>query len=238
EVMDRVRDVCSAASSVRKARGLHTRLPLLELTVASHDAERLRPFVNLIREELNVRRVELTTDVGSLAQRLLKVNAPVVGPRVGPAMQAVMAAARHGRWRQLDDGGVEVAGHALGPGDFDLRLVPADESTSRALPANDGVVVLDVTVTPEQRAEGLARDVVRIVQTARRDAGLHVADRIHLVLDLPDDVAAAVESHRAYVMEQTLALGLVLAGPISDARRYELPDGRAVHVGSSRVSRD
>ena len=180
--------------------------------------------------------MELTTEVGPLAEPRLKVNAPVVGPRLGPDMQKVMAAARQGRWRRLENGTVEVAGQVLGPGDFDLRLVPADESTSRALPSNDGVVVLDVTVTPEQRAEGLARDVVRIVQTARRDAGLHVADRIQLVLDLPDDVAAAVEAHRAYVMEQTLATELVLRGPISDGRRYELPDGRAVHVGVSRSS--
>jgi len=238
EVMDRVRDVCSAASSVRKASNLHTRLPLLGLTVAAADAERLRPFVDLIKDEVNVRHVELSTDVGALAQPRLRVNAPVVGPRLGPDMQTVMAAARQGRWRRSQDGTVEVGGQTLGPGDFDLRLAPTDEATTRALPGDDGVVVLDVTVNPEQRAEGTARDVVRIVQTARRDQGLHVADRIHLVLDLPDDVAGAVEAHRPYVMEQTLALELVLGGPIAEARRYELPDGRALHVGLSRAERD
>jgi hypothetical protein len=65
-----------------------------------------------------------------------------------------------------------------------------------------------------------------------------VADRIRLVLDLPDDVAAAVEAHRPYVMEQTLAPELVVAGAIAEVRRYELPDGRAVHVGLSRLERD
>jgi Domain of unknown function (DUF5915) len=73
------------------------------------------------------------------------------------------------------------------------------------------------------------------VNEARRDAGLHVSDHIHLVLDLPDDVAAAVQGHRDYVMEQTLARELVLGGPISNARRGQLPDGRAVHVGLSRI---
>jgi isoleucyl-tRNA synthetase len=99
------------------------------------------------------------------------------------------------------------------------------------------VVVLDTAVTPELEAEGLARDVVRLAQQARKDEGLHVADRIHLVVDPGDhdDVRAAVEAHRDWVAEQTLARELVLAGPLSEGRRYELSDGRVVHVGLHKL---
>ena len=232
--MDRVREVCSAAHSVRKARGLRSRLPLTSLTVAAPDAGVLDPYRALLADELNVKEVHLTTDVESLGQLVLKVVPAVLGPRVGAGVQDVIRAVREGRWDRRDDGSVEVAGRVLADDEYTLRLVPRDESAARELPGPGGMVALDVAVTPELEAEGLARDVVRLVNEARKDAGLHVADRIHLVLDLPDDVAAAADAHRPRVMEQTLATELVLAGPISDGRRYELPDGRAVRIGVTR----
>jgi isoleucyl-tRNA synthetase len=77
---------------------------------------------------------------------------------------------------------VRAGGITLQPGEFVLRLVPANEHASAALAGNDGVVTLDLELTPELQAEGLARDLVRVVQQARRDAGLDVSDRIALTI--------------------------------------------------------
>jgi isoleucyl-tRNA synthetase len=233
--MDLARDVCSAALSVRKARRLRVRLPLPSLVVAGPGATSLEPYAELIADEVNVKQVHLTDDVSSVATSVLQVTPAVVGPRLGPATQRVLAAARAGEWSLRDDDTVEVAGDVLGPGEFELRLTPSDETTSRALPGRTGVVVLDVGVTADLEAEGLARDVVRLVQTARKDEGLHVSDRIHLVLDVPDDVQTAVEVHRDYVMGETLALELVFAHPIVDGHRAELPDGRHITIGLSKA---
>ena len=235
--MDLVREVCSAASSVRKAAGLRVRLPLPALTVAAPDAARLAPFTQLIAEELNVKDVRLSDDVLAAGRYVLQVVPAVLGPRLGPDVQKVIKAVRAGEWERRADGSVVVGDRTLADDEYTLRLVPADEAVSRALPGDGGLVVLDVAVTPDLEAEGLARDVVRLVQQARKDAGLHVSDRIHLVVDPGDhdDVRAAVESHRGYVADQTLAGDLVLAGPISDGRRYELSDGRALHVGLHKV---
>ena len=229
--MDRVRQVCSAASSVRKAAGLRNRLPLASLTVAAADAEALAPFVDLVADEANVKQVHLSTDLAAAGSFVLQVRPAVLGPRLGPAVQDVIRAARAGEWEQRADGSVAVAGRPLQADEYELRLVAADESASRAVPG--GMVVVDLAVTPELAAEGLARDVARLVNEARKDAGLRVSDRIHLVIDGPEEVAEAVEAHRAWVSDQTLATELVLAGPISDARRYELADGRAVRIGLS-----
>jgi len=232
--MDLTRDVCSAALSVRKAQNLRVRLPLPSVTVAGPGAAGLEPFAELIADEINVKQVHLTDDVSTVASAVLQVTPAVVGPRLGPATQEVLRAARAGQWSRQADGSVEVGGHVLQPGEFELRLTPADEATSRALPGRDGVVVVDTTVTDELDAEGTARDIVRRVQEARKKGGLHVADRIHLVLDLPDDVQRAVEAHRDYVMSETLAVDLVLAGPLSDGHRAELADGRHVTIGLSK----
>jgi isoleucyl-tRNA synthetase len=236
--MDLVRDVCSAASSVRKAAGLRVRLPLPSLTVAAPEAERLRPFVHLVAEEVNVKDVQLSGDVGEVGRFVLQVVPAVLGPRLGPDVQKVIKAVKAGEWERRPDGSVVVGDRTLADDEYALRLVPADEAVSRALPGDVGVVVLDTAVTPELEAEGVARDVVRFVQQARKDEGLHVADRIHLVIDPGDhdDVRAAVEAHRHWVGEQTLARELVVAGPLAEGRRYELADGRAVHLALHAVS--
>jgi isoleucyl-tRNA synthetase len=236
--MDLAREVCSAALSVRKAQNLRVRLPLATLTVAGAGAASLEPFAELIADEVNVKRVDLRDDVGAMASGVLQVTPGVVGPRLGADTQKVLRAAKAGEWSQRDDGGVEVAGHVLEPGEFTLRLTPADEGTSRALPGRDTVVVLDVVPTPELEAEGTARDVVRLVQSARKDEGLHVSDRVHLALELPDDVAAAVRTHEAGLKTETLALEVVYLDERqrpTHVHRGELPDGRHVHIAVTKT---
>ncbi|MBV9255738.1 MAG: isoleucine--tRNA ligase, partial [Actinobacteria bacterium] len=234
--MDRVRDVCSAAHSLRKAAKLRARLPLPALTVATAGAERLTPFRELIADELNVKEVDLTDDVEQYASLVLQPLPGTFGARLGDATQQVIKAAKSGDW-VLDGDRVTVAGHVLEPGEFELRLRAVSEDTTRALPGNDGVVVLDTTTTPELEAEGIARDVVRLVQDVRREVGLDVSDRIRLVLHTADDVRAAVDTHRDYVSSQLLAVELLHADDkMSDAHRRELPDGRAVHIGVTRAA--
>ncbi|HVE47050.1 MAG TPA: isoleucine--tRNA ligase [Acidimicrobiales bacterium] len=227
--MDRVREVCSAASSIRKASGLRVRLPLPRLTVAAPDAAALEPYRRLIADEVNVKEVELSADVGSVGSVVLQVVPGVLGPRIGGEVQKIIKAVKAGQWERTPDGAVSVAGRVLEPDEFVLRLVAADEQAGRALPGDEGLVVLDLAVTPELETEGLARDVVRLVNEARKDAGLHVSDRIRLVLDVPEDVAAAVEEHREHVMAETLAVELSF-GKLAEGQRYELPDGRAVRI--------
>jgi isoleucyl-tRNA synthetase len=98
------------------------------------------------------------------------------------------------------------------------------------------VVVLDTAVTPELAAEGLARDVVRVVQQARREAGLNVSDRITLVVDAPDEVADAVRTHEPFVAGEVLAEE-VRYGPAGDAAfEGEAGDGFPVRITVSRMT--
>jgi isoleucyl-tRNA synthetase len=231
--MDRVREVCSAAHSVRKAKGLRARLPLASLTVAAPDADRLAPFVELIADEVNVKEVRLTTDVDTVADRTLTVVFKVAAPRLGPVTPKVAAAAKQGDWELLDDGRARVGDSVLLPGEFERRLRPRSADASRSLPSNDGLVILDLEVSESLEAEGMARDLVRVVQQARRDAGLQVSDRIRLELSVPPAVAVAVESHRAWLAEQTLAVDFEIHagdGPPAGDNWHEaqLPDGRPV----------
>jgi len=234
--MDRVRAVCSAAASIRKAKGIPNRQPLAVLTVATPEPEHLRPYEALIADEANVKRVELTADLDAAGEYVLQLVPAVLGPRAGAQMQQLIQAVKAGEWsRDGDD--VVVAGRKLQPDEYTLRLVPREATTSSPLADASGVVVLSTEITPALAAEGLARFVIRKVNEFRRQEGLHVSDRIHLVVDTGghDDVRAAIDAHRATVTSETLAVDLVEAGPLTDGHRVELPDGRVLHIGLSRV---
>jgi isoleucyl-tRNA synthetase len=230
--MDAVRDVCSAALSLRKAKGLRVRLPLRSLTVATPSAAALEPFAELVADEVNVKSVEFTGDVASYCSQVLSLVPRALGPRLGGQVQQVIKAVKGGDW-SVSDGTVVAGGVTLLDGEYDLRLIAADAEHSVPLPGGEGVVVLDTSVTPELAAEGLARDVVRVVQMARRDAGLDVSDRITVVVDAPADVVSAVEAHLAFVSGETLADSISFGS--ADAFAGEVGDGVPVRVGVSRV---
>ena len=230
--MDRVRQVASSALSLRKARGLRVRLPLATLTVAADDAASIEPFTDILRDEVNVKDVVLTTDVAAHGRFEIVVNARACGPRLGGDTQKVIRAVKAGEWELTADGTVTAGGVVLLPGEFTEKLVAADPDETAALPGGTGLVVLDTAVTPELATEGAARDVVRVVQQARRDAGLDVSDRIVLTLDGPGSVLDAVRTHEAFVAGEVLARG-VSYGPVPDTAATGAvagPDGRGAEV--------
>ncbi|HKE65445.1 MAG TPA: isoleucine--tRNA ligase [Micromonosporaceae bacterium] len=230
--MDDTREVCSAALSLRKARGLRVRLPLPKLTVATANATALEPFVDLIADEVNVKEVELTDAVAAYCERVLSLVPRELGPRLGGAVQGVIRAVKGGDWTVSGSGVVTAGGVELREGEYELKLVAADPEHSASLPGGEGVVMLDTQVTPELHAEGLARDVVRVVQQARREADLNVSDRITLVIDASAEVTAAVDAFADFVKRETLATSIEFGSvPEQPARNGSAGDGSAAEVG-------
>ncbi|MEU8817705.1 isoleucine--tRNA ligase [Actinoplanes sp. NPDC048796] len=231
--MDAIRDVASAALSLRKARALRVRLPLARLTVATPQAPALSGFADLLADEVNVKEVVFTGDVTAYSQKVLTVVPRALGPRLGKQVQQVIKAVKAGDW-ELVDGAPVAAGVTLQEGEYELKQVASDVENSAPLPAGAGVVVLDTAVTPALAAEGLARDVIRVVQQARRDAGFEVSDRITLVVSASAPVREAVEAHRDFVAGETLATGLSFGPVASGGFAGEVGDGEQVTVEVSR----
>jgi len=220
--MDRVRQVASTALSLRDAERLRVRLPLRKLTVAGPAASLVADFVDLLADEVNVKEVELLDDPSALATFRLRPDGKVLGPVLKGDVQAVMKAARDGDWTSNDDGTVAVAGHTLEPGQFELAVEAGEHGATAALPGNDSVVQLDTDLTDDLRAEGMARDLARLVQQARKDRGLAVTDRIALTVDLPEPVAAALQQFEADVSAQVLASSVTYDGDRDLAHQGEV----------------
>ncbi|MCX6542238.1 MAG: isoleucine--tRNA ligase [Actinobacteria bacterium] len=218
DVMDRVRDVCSATLSVRKAHGRRVRQPLATLTIADPTSADFADFIELIADEVNVKQVVLATDVASVATSVLQVVPAALGPRLGGQTQQVIKAVKTGDWHH-DGDNIVAAGFVLEPGEFSLKLVATEGGASTVLAGGRGVVVLDCDLTPELVAEGTARDLVRLVQQARRDAGLEVSDRIELSVWTSPRIIEALEPHVAFMCAETLAVSLTWG---ADAASQEL----------------
>ncbi len=225
--MDQVREVCSAASSLRKAKKLRVRLPLPKLTVAVEDPERLRPFCDLIADELNVKSVELTDDIAAHGRFELTVNARAAGPRLGKAVQGAIKTVKAGAGVLNADGTLVAGDVVLNADEYDSTLVAADPGCTAALPDGAGLVVLDDTVTAELEAEGWAKDRIRELQELRKAKGLNVSDRIRVVMSVPPERAGWAADHRDLIAGEVLATSFEFGDPEDGA---EIGDGVRVAV--------
>jgi isoleucyl-tRNA synthetase len=225
--MDQVRDVCSAASSLRKAKKLRVRLPLPKLTVAVQDPASLRPFADLIADELNVKTVELTEDIAAHGRFELTVNARAAGPRLGKSVQEAIKAVKAGRGTLNPDGTLTAGDVVLNTGEYESKLVAADPGSTAALPGGAGLVVLDDTLTPELEAEGWAKDRIRELQDLRKSTGLDVSDRITVVMAVPVERVDWARTHRDLIAGEILATGFEFAEP---ADPVQIGDGVKVSI--------
>ena len=234
-VMDQVRDVCSTTLSLRKVHSRRVRLPLDELTVASPLANALQSFVSIITDEVNVHKVTLTTELGQVAKHELQLIPAALGPRLGANTQKVIVAVKKGDW-SINGDEVIAGGVALEPHEFHIKLVAAAGDTekiaSAALADGQGIVLLNIELTDALLAEGAARDIVRMVQQARREAGLAVSDRIVLTLGLPELLQSQVSLFETYIASETLAQRIEWVSGLEPTGDL---DGNAVHIGVDQV---
>jgi isoleucyl-tRNA synthetase len=227
EDMAVVQRVVGLGRAARSKSNLKIRQPLARLLVRVPDAAASRAIeahAEQLREELNVKAVEVVAADAQLMSYRIKVNLPAVGKRYGrliPAIRAALAAAdarsialscARGEPILLQTAAAPVELHAA-----DL-LVETTSATGFVCEESEGYLVgLDTTLNEALLREGLAREMVRSVQEARKQAGLDVADRIVLMIEGDARVSQAIQASREYLMNETLAV------------RWELPTGPKVY---------
>jgi isoleucyl-tRNA synthetase len=150
-------------------------------------------------------------------------------------MKDILAAAKSGNWRRVDGGAVELVNHRIEPGEYEVRFQARQGLDATSFDGNAGVAVLDTQVTRELEREGVARDFIRMVQMARKDAGFNVADRIHIEVKAGPVAAAAIEAHLDAVKAETLAVSFgkssgAPAGFVSEQKLQDEPIAIGVRV--------
>ena len=231
--MQVVRDAVELGRAARAHAKLKVRQPLREAVVVAADRERgaIERLEELLKEELNVKSVRYVSEADELGRFELKPNYRALGPRFGkqmPQVAAAIAALDPARLRAGERVGLNFNGqdHEIGPEDVTMVLQPLEGYQVER--SGTHAVALNLELDDELRREGLAREVVHAVQSARKNAGLDVEDRISLTLAGDEELLAAAREHQDYVAGETLATSLEFDGAGGD-ERTEI-DGRALLI--------
>jgi isoleucyl-tRNA synthetase len=214
--MELARRTVGLARGLRVRENVRTRQPLLELTVATSSPEdrlALEACVQIIAEELNVKSVCVSADEGGLVTYSARPNLKLLGPRFGKQLGDVRTEVGSLTSETLAEilAGAEVPSGGIDGLVYNLETLLVDRVSREGTvtETSDGLTVaLDLTITPELRSEGLAREVVNRIQNQRKAADLALDDRIEVSLQTPDeDLRGAIEAHWELIAGQTLILG-------------------------------
>ncbi|MDB4394028.1 DUF5915 domain-containing protein, partial [Rhodopirellula sp.] len=217
--MKLLREIASLGRAARAEAKLKVRLPLNRVEVVLTDDTRIAWLENhnaLIREELNVKAVEYTTDGDQYVQYTVVPNFKRLGPKVGKQVPAVKKALQEADGNALlnalqENGSVTIelpdGPLSLDTDDIEVRLKAREGWAAAQGPSC--VVVLNTEVTDDLRREGVAKDIIRTIQNQRKEIACDYEDRIEVsVLPMDEMVIAAIEEHRDMICQETLATNL------------------------------
>ncbi|MEA2567351.1 MAG: isoleucyl-tRNA synthetase [Actinomycetota bacterium] len=241
------RQLVALGRAARAKAKVKTRQPLPKALAVVPAAERadVAALARLVADELNVKELELVESLEQLVHYSVKPNFRALGPRFGPRMPKIAAALAalgpdevRALREQVAAGGpvtLDVEGETLTLEAADLDVRAEKREGYEVEHEGPYGVALDVEVTPELRAEGLAREVVRAVQDARKEGGLDIADRIGLYLEAGGELAEAIAAHEAWILGEVLATER-LAEPNDDgfAKVADI-EGEPLAIGIARV---
>jgi isoleucyl-tRNA synthetase len=231
--------VVELGRSARNSSGMKIRQPLPEVLVrvrTSNELAGLKRLEDQLAEELNVKKVSYLDVTADFVTYAVRPNLPLVGKRVGkniPALKQFFATndgkdiARNVREGKNTEIVLNGETYSFEPEAF-LLDAKSPEGYS-AVEDRGYLAALNTTLTPELIQEGYMRDVVRLVQNARKSAGLEVSDSIQLGLETSGDVLEAVKTHQATIESEVLAKGITFGG-LADAIYSEIAEVEGVNI--------
>jgi isoleucyl-tRNA synthetase len=237
EQMNLVRLIASLGLNARNAAALKVRQPLAKVEVILADTKHqawLEQHAEVIEKELNVRQLEFSDDPAQYVEHEVVPNFKLLGPKLGKMLPKVKqwlgqqtgaALLENIRDNGLIDLTLDGQAIQLTREEVEVRIKPRPGWTS----ANDQgvVVVLSTELTPELIAEGLARDLVRLIQDRRKEIGCEYTDRIEIgIVTESSELRAAIEKFADYIKKETLASSLVFE-PLAGVEPVELKLGDA-----------
>ena len=215
EMMSLAQRVSSMVLALRRKVSIKVRQPLTKILIPVLDpamARHIDAVRNLILNEVNVKELELIEQTTGIITKRIKPNFKTLGPKYGKYMKQIAALTAQFSQERIAE--IESAPESVLEIDGQQIVVtPADfEITSEDMPgwlvASEGklTVALDITLTDELRAEGVARELINRIQNIRKDSGFEVTDKIRVEIEQKELVADAVARYADYIGSQTLAV--------------------------------
>lgn len=219
--MDFTRGICNAIMSLRKMKKVRVRQPLKGMRIYHESASSFLcdEYKQIIKDETNVKEVFLVKDFEDLAAKRLQLNFSVIGKRIPNKVKLIVDLLKKQKWSNRANNQILIEGESesclIHPGEYEIKLAPHSDCTS-LIDNGRGVVQLDLSLDEDLVLEGYARDVIRSIQETRKQADLHVSDRIRVTINTNNDqITEAINKWRDYIKEQTLAVCLDVDGSVS-----------------------
>lgn len=211
--MELAQRTCSLVLALRKKQHIRVRQPLQKIMIPvlnAQEAANFKHVSNLICAEVNVKELELLSDTGILVKSI-KPNFKTIGPKYGKQMKAISALVQ--QFTAQDIAQIEQQKGWTGQIDGDTIELDLEDFEIQAqdipgwLVANENglTVALDVTISADLKAEGLAREVVNRIQNLRKESAFDVTDRILVQIDTTAAIQEAITAHKDYICTEVLA---------------------------------
>lgn len=228
--MEYAQRICSLVHSIRKNSKIKVRTPLQRVLLPVLDekfSNRIKEVEDIIKSEVNVKSIEYIDDASGLLVKSVKPNFAKLGKQYGPKTKEVSAVINSFSKEEINQ--IEKTG-TLAKGGFDLVLedvlISSQDIPGWSVASEAGITVaLDVTITPELKREGVARDFVNRVQNLRKDIGLEVLDKIGIEVEKDGELAtSSLNEFKDYICTETQALSLELRDKLQDATEVDMDE--------------
>ncbi|MBC7692006.1 MAG: isoleucine--tRNA ligase [Methylotenera sp.] len=230
--------------NTREKIQVKAKIPLKSMTIIHRDPAvlaNLKRFEAYFQDELNIQKIDYNSDEDKFIQISAKANFPVLGPRFGPKMKAIGGGIMKLGLKELlalEKGeSVLVEGEAITQAEVEIRRAPKPAFPNIATHQLVSVEI-DPTVSGEQIKEGLAREIVRKVQAARKAADFILDDRIALELHCTGALREAAEAHQDMIMKETLTQKFAFSEVPKGKHTEDADiDGESVKIGVTALPR-
>jgi len=228
--MESAQTISSLVLSLRAKEKIKVRQPLQKIMIPVDNEEQKESILavaNLIKNEVNIKEVQILDDASAVLIKQIKPNFKTLGPKFGKDMRLIAAEVQ--KFTQEDINKIEKDKNiflVINGKNITLELLDVEISSKDIegwLVANEGslTVALDVTITEDLRKEGVARELVNRIQNARKDSGLEVTDKIKLTVLNFENLQKSITDNKAYIMSETLTKELVFVDTLSNGTEIE-----------------
>lgn len=221
--------VTTMVFSLRKKENIKVRQPLQKIMIpvlSKNDRENLESIIPIIKQEVNVKEVQLLNpeEASDIIVKAVKPNFKTLGPKLGKDLKAVSQELQQLSSSQIEEleknGTITLSGYELNLDDVEIRT----QDITGWLVANDGklTVALDITITPELKSEGIARELVNKIQNLRKENGLEVTDKISLEIQANEEIEKSVNENMEYICSETLTQKLTFVSNTTDGTELDI----------------
>ncbi len=231
ERMHLAQDLSSLVLSLRKKTNLKVRQPLQRILIPvtdKHMQAQVQQIEELIKNEVNVKRIEYITDNDGFIKKKLKPNFKSLGARMGAKMKAVAAAIVQMNGQDITtlekekSFSLNVDGEMISINTEDVEIIAEDIPGWSVANKDNLAVALDITVTPELQDEGNARELVNRIQKVRKEAGLELTDRIAVEIEEYEPLKSAIIHFNDYICAEILADNIKIVPVVSNGTEIEI----------------